>query len=173
VTLAEKLAERQGDLEKPINAETSAEQQAQLIDALKQRLGHEAVRRLCPVESHIPERAEVSQKADGPASAWTEAYADRWRPPLLLPQPEEAEVTALIPDGPPRQFRWRGETHAIASAQGPERIADEWWRGDANGLTRDYYCLENKAGQRFWLYREGLYGRETGSPRWFVHGFFA
>jgi protein ImuB len=64
-------------------------------------------------------------------------------------------------------------THAVTSAQGPERIADEWWRSEADGLTRDYYCLENASGQRFWLYREGLYGRETGDPCWFVHGLFA
>jgi protein ImuB len=173
VTFAEKIAERQGDLEKLADPDTSTEQQARLIDALKQRLGPETVRRLRAVESHIPERAEVSQRADGPAPAWSEADQDRLRPPLLLPQPEEAKVIALIPDGPPRKFRWRGETHAVASAQGPERIADEWWRSDATDLTRDYYCLENSAGQRFWLYREGLYGRETGEPRWFVHGLFA
>ena len=28
-------------------------------------------------------------------------------------------------------------------------------------------------GHRFWLYREGLYGRETAAARWFVHGLFA
>jgi protein ImuB len=173
VTFSEKIAERQGDLEKPAIAETSAEQQARLIDALKQRLGPEAVRQLRAVESHIPERAEVLQKADGPAPAWPEADQDRLRPPLLLPQPEETQVIALIPDGPPRQFHWRGETHAVASAQGPERIADEWWRSDATDLSRDYYAIENAEGQRFWLYREGLYGRETSEPRWFVHGLFA
>ena len=27
--------------------------------------------------------------------------------------------------------------------------------------TRDYYLVEDAAGRRFWLYREGLYGRET------------
>jgi protein ImuB len=173
VTLAEKIIERQGDLDRPADAETSAEQQAKLIDALKQRLGSEAVRQLRAVESHVPERAEISQKANGSAAAWPEADADRLRPALLLPQPEEADVIALIPDGPPRQFHWRGMTHAVTSAQGPERIADEWWRSEADGLTRDYYCLENASGQRFWLYREGLYGRETGDPRWFVHGLFA
>lgn len=173
VTLAERIAERQGELETPADAETSAEQQARLIDALKQRLGPEAVRQLRAIESHIPERAEVSQKADSLAPAWPQPDADRLRPPLLLPQPEEAEVIALIPDGPPRKFRWRGATHAVTSAQGPERIADEWWRSDTDGFTRDYFCLENEAGQRFWLYREGLYEYETSEPRWFVHGFFA
>jgi protein ImuB len=173
VTLAEKIAERQGDLDTPLDAQTSAEQQARLIDALKQRLGPEAVRQLHAVESHIPERAEALLKAEGMTPSWPEADADRLRPPLLLPEPEEAHVTAVIPDGPPRQFRWRGEIHSITSAQGPERIADEWWRSDATNLTRDYFCLENAAGQRFWLYREGLYNRETAEPRWFVHGFFA
>ena len=28
-------------------------------------------------------------------------------------------------------------------------------------LTRDYYVVEDAAGHRFWLYRDGLYGRET------------
>ncbi len=31
---------------------------------------------------------------------------------------------------------------------------------------------EDRAGQRFWLYRDGLY-RETNEPRWFMHGLFA
>ena len=192
VTLAERTPERQGTLDTPLDAESSVEQQARLIDALKQRLGPEAVRQLHPIESHIPERAEISQKADGAAPAWPTSDEDRLRPPVLLSQPEEARVIALLPDGPPRKFQWRGETHDVASAQGPERIADEWWRSDildrgavpdrqsratlagsARGFTRDYFCLENQAGQRFWLYREGLYGRETTDPRWFVHGFFA
>jgi protein ImuB len=39
--------------------------------------------------------------------------------------------------------------------------------------TRDYYLVENAGGQRFWLYREGIYGREIAQARWFVHGLFA
>jgi protein ImuB len=96
---------------------------------------------------------------------------------LLLPHAEPTEVTALIPEGPPRRFRWRGVTYDITGAQGPERIADEWWRApypaQGRAATRDYYLVEDGEGQRFWLYREGLYGRETASPRWFVHGLFA
>jgi len=41
------------------------------------------------------------------------------------------------------------------------------------GLTRDYYLVEDGEGHRFWLYREGLYGRETAAARWFLHGLFA
>jgi protein ImuB len=62
--------------------------------------------------------------------------------------------------------------HAVTRAQGPERIASEWWRTGTDQPTRDYYVVENDAGRRFWLYREGLYERETAAPRWFVHGLF-
>jgi protein ImuB len=50
----------------------------------------------------------------------------------------------------------------------------QWWR-DAQGgtLTRDYFRVQSRDGLRAWLYREGLYGREPGQPRWFVHGLFA
>jgi protein ImuB len=93
------------------------------------------------------------------------------RPLLLLPAPEPAEVVALIPEGPPRQFRWRGVTHQIAEAEGPERIAPEWWRRTA-AAERDYYVVEDTAGRRFWLFRHGLYG-SAPHPQWFVHGMFA
>jgi len=33
--------------------------------------------------------------------------------------------------------------------------------------------VESRQGARVWLYREGLYGRETVQPRWFLHGLFA
>jgi protein ImuB len=80
---------------------------------------------------------------------------------------------ALIPDGPPRRFSWRGTTYEITGAQGPERIGPEWWRHREPKPTRDYYLVEDSAGHRFWLYREGLYGREPTAARWFVHGLFA
>ena len=79
-----------------------------------------------------------------------------------------------MPDGPPARFKWRRVAHDVARAEGPERIAMEWWRDEAGRmLTRDYFRVEDAHGRRFWLYREGLYGRETNAPRWFVHGLFA
>jgi protein ImuB len=93
---------------------------------------------------------------------------------LLLPHAEPAlHVTAMVPDGPPQRFRWRGTMHDVLFSQGPERIASEWWRSSHLQPTRDYYIVEDKAGHRFWLYREGLYERETTVARWFVHGLFA
>lgn len=147
---------------------------ARLVDRLVQRFGSGAVRRIATRASHIPERAAVLCPAiEAPPGDWTAAPQGE-RPPLLFDPPELADVVALIPEGPPRQFRWRGQRHTIVHADGPERIAPEWWRrsrGDAEA-TRDYYIVEDEAGRRFWIYRAGLYGRETVSPRWFVHGVF-
>jgi protein ImuB len=55
----------------------------------------------------------------------------------------------------------------------------EWWRSQGTMPTRDYFRVEDEAGIRFWLYRDGLYGeivQEDGRavpPSWFVHGLFA
>lgn len=93
------------------------------------------------------------------------------RPLRLLDPPEPVEALAEAPDGPPLRFRWRRVLHEVAAAEGPERIACDWRRGDAP--TRDYYRVEDRQGRRFWLYREGLLGRETERARWFAHGLFA
>ena len=58
-------------------------------------------------------------------------------------------------------------------AEGPERIAMEWWRDENNdALTRDYFRVESREGVRLWLFREGLFGKDQ-RIRWFVHGVFA
>ena len=77
---------------------------------------------------------------------------------------EQVDAIAESADGPPVLFRWRRILHHVTSCEGPERIAPEWWRSDTES-PRDYYRVENEAGQRFWLYRNG----ETS---WFLHGVF-
>jgi protein ImuB len=161
------------------------ERGAALIDALRHRLGPDRVRQFEAIPRHIPECAETLTEFNNETPQNWPIEEEQTRPLLLLPQAEPTEVTALIPEGPPRRFRWRGVTYDITGAQGPERIADEWWHAlppysppqageeKGGGLTRDYYLVEDGEGHRFWLYREGLYGRETAAPRWFVHGLFA
>jgi protein ImuB len=96
------------------------------------------------------------------------------RPLRLFARPEPVEAIAEVPDGPPARFRWRRVLHEVAIAEGPERIAMEWWRDETGqALTRDYFRLECRDGLRAWLYREGLFGHETSQPRWFLHGLFA
>ena len=92
------------------------------------------------------------------------------RPLHLFDPPQPVEALAGLPDSPPRRFRWRRVQHEVVRAEGPERIAAEWWRRAEP--TRDYYRVEDAAGRRFWLFRQGLYG-DDAQPRWFIHGLFA
>lgn len=173
VTTAEPMAPQQSALTAVASDTERARRHIGLLDALRQRLGAKSVRHLEPVASHWPDRSQASRPAPGAPATWPSGQEARPRPPLLLSRPEPADVVALLPDGPPQRLRWRGTLHAIAHAEGPERIAAEWWLSRTPVPTRDYYVVEDRAGRRFWLYREGLPGRETAAPRWFVHGLFA
>ncbi len=149
---------------------------AQLVDRLANRLGPQRVMRFKRGGSHIPERSEVRAPALSAAdeeASWPASGAPR--PPLLLPDPEPIRVVAEVPEGPPASFVWRRVERRITRAQGPQRIAPEWWdeiAGRKSG-TRDYYRIEDEAGASYWVYREGLYGREEEDlPRWYLHGLF-
>jgi protein ImuB len=144
---------------------------APLIDRLSNRLGEHAVHRFETRESHIPERAvrRLPPLAESPRLHWPKATQ---RPVRLLPHPEPIDAVAPIPDDPPVQFRWRHVLHKVRAAEGPERIAPEWWLpGEQDAEIRDYYRVEDAEGRRFWLYRAGLY-QTTPAPRWFMHGMF-
>ena len=159
-----------------------------LADRLALRLGAENVVRLLPRDSHLPERVQTAGASarPAPAGAWRRvANLKGARPTRLLQRPEPVEVTAFVPDDPPSVFHWRQHAHRIVRADGPERVADEWWRSRPDGSRppattvppfRDYYRVEDDDGGRFWLFRDGPYamaanGRPTA--RWFLHGFCA
>ena len=96
------------------------------------------------------------------------------RPARLLPRPERIETLALLPDQPPTAFTWRGVRRRVKRADGPERIFGEWWRRDGEiDAVRDYFQLEDDAGERFWVFRRGD-GEQaaTGDLTWFLHGLF-
>lgn len=148
-----------------------------LVDHLVARFGRDSVLRILDRRSHVPEMAETMLPAIavGAGQAWPSPRVTRplSRPLQLFDPPQPIETLAEVPDGPPATFHWRRTTHQITRAEGPERIAAEWWRQAEGTPTRDYYCLEDRDGRRFWVFRQGLYGTETTSPRWFVHGLFA
>ena len=170
---------------------------ADLVDRLGARLGQRRIVRLEPRDSHIPEFAVMAVPAaasrapargagalplagGGRAGAAAALAVDPEdmpgpalpaRPLRLFAEPERIETIAAVPDGPPLRFRWRRLMHEVAAIEGPERIAPEWWRA-GDGLTRDYFRVEDTQGRRFWLFRAGLYGTETMDPRWFIHGVF-
>jgi protein ImuB len=145
---------------------------APLVDRLGNRLGLARLHRLVPVESHVPERAQRAAPLFEPLLAgWPTGTP---RPVRLLDPPEPIEVTAPVPDDPPVAFRWRRRHRRVRRADGPERIASEWWRRvsppDARAI-RDYYRIEDEDGRRFWVFRAGLY--EAGTPPlWYLHGVF-
>jgi protein ImuB len=172
---AEPLAPSEADLERAHEAER-AHALAELLDRLTARLGTRAVTRRELIEAHLPDEAEAASPATlGRTRTRGEgletAAAMPARPLRLFARPEPIEALAEAPDGPPLRFRWRRVLHNVAAIEGPERIAAPWWRG-AHAPTRDYFRAEDTEGRRFWLYREGLIGRETLHAKWFVHGLF-
>jgi protein ImuB len=185
---------------------------ADLVDRLGARLGVKRVQRLIPNDTHSPEFAVIAVPAAefrtfsprgrgsvrrtgvrevnaGPFFPNGRELALPARPIRLFEHPEPIDAIALVPDGPPLRFRWRRVMHEVAAFEGPERIAPEWWKEQKGALTRDYFRVEDREGQRFWLFRAGLYqdaaeNAESGSaaeqgtklpfhPRWYVHGLFA
>ncbi len=169
---------------------------AALIDRLRAKLGEGAVRRPKPQESHLPERGELWLRAgpQAPTSPPVPGPAPRIaptrpRPLLLFDPPEPVRAIAELPDAAPASFIWRRCAHRVVKAEGPERLSPEWWRPALPhhpDRTRDYYAVEDEAGRRFWLFREGLYGRADAlgdkehdashdtslAPTWRMHGVF-
>ena len=160
-----------------VGAQDAGDRLAGVVDTLINRLGEDRVSRVAPYASHVPERA-VQRAPPLPVRqpSWVGDPAAP-RPIRLLRRPEEIEVIAPVPDDPPIRFRWRGVSHRVRAAAGPERIAAEWWRGRRSGkrpetdLIRDYYRVEDSDGARFWIFRAGLHA-EGRMPRWYLHGLF-
>lgn len=139
-----------------------------LLGRLGARLGLETITRLCPADSHIPEKS-----AKALAAVWSEP-AEVWpRPPgprpieIWPPEIVAADETPALP----ATFRWRGRTYETRAGTGPERIAPEWWLDDPAWRTgvRDYWRVTTRTGERFWLYY--AHGA-TMSPGWFCQGSF-
>jgi len=140
-----------------------------LIGRLGARIGLEAITRRHPGASHLPEKSSQTLAAawSDPAGDWPAPPAPR---PLLLWPPEPVQA----PDhpAPPDTFRWRGRDFTLRGAQGPERIAPEWWLDDPDWRSgqRDYWRVDTDRGDRLWLYY--AHGAALSSG-WFCHGAFA
>jgi protein ImuB len=170
----------------------------QLNDRMSSRLGTLSVLRTQLLPTHLPERAAQLV----PSLAWGKGDQNRpssLRPLRLLPVPEPVAINAEVPDGLPASMIWRRVRYRLLRASGPERIGGEWWRTgerlqlvphhqpskgepppyvpdltrfDPEASTRDYYVVEDEAGHRFWIYRQGLYGGAV-HPVWYLHGLFS
>jgi len=145
-----------------------------LVDTLINRPGVTKLYRAAPAESDWPERSvQILAPLAPPAGP---GWPKHWpRPSRLLSPPEPVDTLALLPDHPPAHFTWRGIRRRVAKADGPERIFGEWWLDEEEmAAIRDYFLVEDEAGERFWLFRSGD-GEDpaTGDLRWYVHGVFA
>jgi protein ImuB len=177
------LAERQGTLfDEERNLESSLPLAA-LVNRLTGRLGRGAVVRCRLQREAQPELAYTHEplvdakpptrpsgktmaktRFSGRGAAQDVTFAPLDRPLHLLRSPAALDALAVIPDGPPIQFRRAGQLHVVQWHWGPERIETGWWRG--RSAWRDYYRVETSEGRRFWLYRCHRDGR------WFLHGLF-
>jgi protein ImuB len=160
-----------------LSATQDEEEIAALIDRLSARFGPSRVSRFHAQDTHIPEIAMLAcpaQRGLAP-SFWPQVRLEEETPrrPLHMLVPPEPIRGGLIdvPDGPPKHFVWRQAKHLVVKAEGPERIAMEWWH-DPDAKTRDYFQIEDEEGRRFWIYRDGYVERGADDP-WFMHGLFA
>lgn len=151
----------------------SAPDVSDLVDILANRVGEDRLYRVAPVPSDVPERSVERIPALSPdrETLWIGSWP---RPARLLSHPEPIETVALLPDHPPAFFTWRGVRRRVKRADGPERVFGEWWTRDAElSAVRDYFRVEDEAGERYWVYRAGDgEDPQTGSHRWFLHGIF-
>ena len=157
----------------------------ELLDTLVNRLGHERVTMVEPLETHIPERAyrykpgslshhrnpsKVASRTSAPPHAIT---GDR--PSRLFHPPRPVEVMAVTPEGPPLWMKYDGVETRLTGVQGPQRIEREWWtepykkvdHGRFDSQARDYFKAQDEQGRWWWLYRD------LSINRWFIHGQWA
>lgn len=169
-TLAEPLSEKQT---LTAMVDDGVPDVSDLVDILINRVGERSLYRAAPIATEVPERSvrRIAPMAPDTGATWPGHWP---RPSRLLASPEPIETMALLPDHPPVAFTWRGIRHRVRHADGPERIRGEWWRRDAElTAVRDYFRVEDDAGERYWIFRSGD-GEDpnSGSQRWFLHGVF-
>lgn len=158
----------------------------ELVDALVGRFGDGRIRRVEPVESHVPERAFRTRPLaapDEPRARRADVSATSERPSLLFAEPERMRALACrlpavsqagvsearLSAGAPGALAWRGRELRVVASRGPERIAAPWWERDASELgreqpVRDYYRVLTACGRRLWIFCRAPEGA------WLVHG---
>jgi protein ImuB len=147
----------------------NSQEVSELLDRITGKFGSSVLHRYLPDEHYWPERSiKLAASLDEqPTTKWV---TSKRRPVLLLRQPQLIQVTAPVPDYPPMNFQYKGKLHKIIRADGPERVEQEWWL--QQGQHRDYYCVEDEDGCRYWIFRLGHYDADK-QYGWYLHGYFA
>jgi protein ImuB len=158
-----------------ISMEKQAPDYTKPINTILNRVGGARIWRVAPRDSHIPEFSARRIPVTLPPVPW--GKPGHKRPVKLLRRPDAITAIAPVPDDPPVFFSWRGKSHRITRATGPERIARDWWRHEHDNARpeeekiRDYYAVEDTEGSRFWVFRAGRVDGQAPA-RWYIHGFF-
>ncbi len=158
-----------------ISIERQAPDFAAPANVLLNRLGRQKIWLVEERQTHVPEYVPRRRSINLPPVPWgRQAFP---RPLKLLDKPAPITAVAPVPDEPPIFFTWRGKTHKVRRATGPERIAREWWRYGQDSTRpeteriRDYYQVEDFEGGKFWVFRSGTHDG-VAVVHWYIHGFF-
>jgi protein ImuB len=193
----------------PLPQERSPEDAAAaaLADAVASRFEGHPLRCVEAVGEHGPERTAVLHPVGEPPLQGSAGRLSPWpmalRPTLLCSPPESIEVRREHPaeddvgeiaessagaERPPHAVFWEGGWRRVLAAEGPERIAEAWWRlveggslqeePEARGRElaairhgvsgiRDYWRVAVDPGRWIWIFCEG------DRDAWFLHGIWA
>lgn len=122
-----------------------------LLERLVARLGAGAVRGVCLVAEHRPERAwRYCRPGESGAPGVFGA-----RPLWLLQSPIRLRTVNALP-------YWHGP---LTLVPGRERIESGWW--DGQDAARDYFKAATCDGEQLWVFKE-----LHGNGQWFLHGVF-
>ena len=128
-----------------------AQEQVDLLDRLRARLGDKAVQGISAIAEHRPEYAWSYSEPGASRKDSKEQHRPLW----LLTAPRQLETRGGCP-------HWHGRLKLQASR---ERIESGWW--DGRDMARDYFIATNPSGSCYWVYRE-----LTGEQRWYLQGIF-
>lgn len=151
-----------------IDGENTQNALGQLVEQLSASLGEDKLTRFVQGDSHLPELAWYRVPALDANEERPASNPSRLRRPLtIFVRPKLVEMQS---DSRPVKMRWRGESHKILRASGPERIVPPWWQAQdlEENSARDYWRIETKRGERLWVYQTC-----EQPERWYLHGRFA
>lgn len=147
---------------------------AAALSRLRVRLGEGAIVHPGVRADHRPESRSVWTPVEVEAGAGPPGAADATVAPEssgavpgvlhLLPEPLPLRVGTEA-DRPTEMWSEVGH-HALAAAEGPERLSGDWWK---DPYHREYFRVCTEEGGLLWLFREY---RPSGELRWWLHGWW-
>ncbi len=150
-----------------------------LVDRLAARFGSHRVLSFQANDTHIPEAAWAAvpaQYAQASNPRGKESASPRKRRAVRCacsPSPNRWRLSRMFLKA--RRANCAGVAPCMRWCARKAPNASRWNGGGIRDAqpTRDYFRVEDENGRRFWLYRDGLYDRETLPVRWYIHGVFA